>query len=48
MASLYMRSYAVERNFHPSFVDKGYRHAADFKISFGGDIAYATIVLSLL
>ena len=48
MASLYMQSYTVERNFHPPFVDKGYRYGADFKIDLAGQLAYATIVLSLL
>lgn len=47
MASLYLRSYDVERNFHPPFVDKGYRRAVDFKMDFVGT-AYATIVLTLL
>lgn len=45
MASLHMRSYTVERNFHPT--DSGYRYAADFKIDFAG-AAYATIVLTVL
>lgn len=48
MASLYMRSYTVERNFHPTFIDNGYRYSADFKIDFAGEAAYPTIVLSLL
>lgn len=43
-----MRSYSVERNFHPALTDKGYRYGADFKIDFGGQAAYATIVLSLV
>jgi hypothetical protein len=45
MASLYMRSYEVERNFHPT--ESGYRYSADFKIYFGG-AAYATVVLAVL
>lgn len=48
MASLYLHSYTVERNFHPDFIDRGYRYGADFKIDLGGTIGYATIVLSLL
>lgn len=45
MATLYMRSFEIERNFHPT--DKGYQYAADLKIDFVG-AAYATIVLTLL
>lgn len=47
MASLYLRSYEIERNFHPPVVDNGYRYARDFKMDFVG-AAYATIVLTLL
>ena len=43
-----MRSFTVERNFHPVFVDNGYRYSADFKINFAGEVAYPTIILSLL
>lgn len=42
-----MRSYTVERNFHPQFVEKGYRYGADFKLDFVG-AAYATIILTVL
>jgi hypothetical protein len=48
MAGMYVRSYTVERNFHPSFVEKGYRYGADFKIDFAGEAAYATIILTVL
>lgn len=47
MASLYLRSYTIEPNFHPQIVDNGYRYARDFKMDFAG-AAYATIVLTLL
>jgi flagellar basal body rod protein FlgF len=45
MATLYIASYSVERNFHPS--ESGYRYGADFRIDFAG-AAYATIVLTVL
>ena len=47
MAFLYLRSYIVEPNLHPQFVDSGYRHAKDFKMDFVG-ASYATIVFTLL
>jgi hypothetical protein len=48
MASMYLRSYTVERNFHPQFVERGYRYGADFKLDFVGEAAYATIIATVL
>lgn len=45
MVTLFMSSYAVERNFHPT--DHGYQYAASFKIDFAG-AAYTTVVLTVL
>lgn len=47
MSSLYVRSHSIERSYHPSATQKGFRHTADFTIKFEG-IAYTTLVLTVL